>query len=101
MESDRTKKARERLVESLKSASPETRKALKDALEETRNHFKNPEVIQELTTNMNKIKIAFDSGKVKEIMEQFKEKHGLTDNTKLTDDMKRKLAKELANGIFE
>ncbi len=98
MESERTKEARERLIESLKSASPETRKALKEALEETRKHFKKPEVIQELASNMNKIKTAFDCGKVKEITEQFKEKHGLSGNTKLTEEMRRKLADELVNG---
>jgi iron uptake system EfeUOB component EfeO/EfeM len=96
----KTKAARERLIQSLKSVSPETRKAFKDALEETRKHFEKPEVIQELTSNMSKIKTAFESGQVKEIMEQFKEKHGLSGNTKLTDEMKRKLAEELANGII-
>lgn len=100
MESERTKQAREELVQSLKTASPETRKAFKEALEETRKHFQKPEVIQELTSNLNKIKTAFDSGKVKEITEQFKEKHGLSSDTRLTDDMKRKLAEELANGII-
>ena len=100
MESERTKEAREKLVQSLKSASPETRKALKEALEETRKHFQKPEVIQELSSNLNKIKTAFDSGKVKKITEQFKVKHGLSGSTKLTDDMKRKLVEELVNGII-
>lgn len=100
MESERTIAAREKLIQSLKSASPETRKALKEALEETRKHFEKPEVIQELSSNINKIKTAFDSGKVKEITEQFKEKHGLSGDTKLTDDMRRELAQELADGIL-
>lgn len=100
MESERTRLARERLQESLKAASPETRKALKGALEETRKHFQKPEVIQELTSNLNNIKTAFDSGKVKEITERFKAKYGLSGDIKLTDEMKRKLAEELADGIF-
>jgi hypothetical protein len=47
-----------------------------------------------------KMKGAFDSGKIKEITERFKEKYGLSGDTKLTDEMRRKLAEELADGIL-
>jgi hypothetical protein len=100
MESERTRLAREKLTASLKAASPETRKALKEALEETRQHFQKPEVIQELVSTIGKMKDAFDSGKIKEITERFKEKYGLSGDTKLTDEMRRKLAEELADGIL-
>ena len=100
IESERTRLAREKLQESLKSASPETRKALKEALEETSKHFQKPEVIQELTTNVNKIKNAFNNGKAKEIAETFRQSHGLSSDTKLTDEMRQKLADELANRIL-
>lgn len=100
IESERTRQARERLIESLKTASPETRKAFKEALAETRKHFEKPEVIQEMTSTIDKMKDALESGKFKEIAEQFKEKHGLSNNAKLTEDMRRKLADELADGIL-
>lgn len=100
MESERTEQAREKLAQSLKTASPETRKAFKEALEETRKHFQKPEVIQGLAANANKIKIAFEDGKVKQITEQFRDKYGLSGDTKLTKELRHKLAEELADGIF-
>lgn len=100
MESERTKQARERLIESLKAASPETRKAFKEALEETRQHFQKPEVIHGMAYTIGKMKDAFESGKVKAIAERFKREHGLSGDTKLTDEMRRKLAEELTDGIL-
>lgn len=96
----RLEQAREKLKQSLSTASPETRKALKEALENTKKHFEKPEVIQGLANTIGKMKNAFDSGKIKEITEKFKEKYGLSGDTKLTDDMKRKFAEELADEIL-
>lgn len=91
--------AEERLKQTL-NANPELKKAFKEALEETRKHFEKPEVIQGLANTINKTKEAFENGKVKEITEQFKEKYGISVDTKLTDEMKHRLAEELANGIL-
>jgi molecular chaperone GrpE (heat shock protein) len=96
---DRAEQARQRLKATL-DADPVLKKAFREALEQTRQHFQKPEVIQGMASTIVKMKDAFESGKVKEIAEKFKEKHGLSGDTKLTDEMKHKLAEELADGIL-
>lgn len=97
--SEKAEQARQRLKASL-DANPELKKAFKEALEETRKHFEKPEVIQEMVSTICKTKEAFESGKFKEITERFKEKYGFSGDSKLTDEMRRKLAEELADGIL-
>jgi len=93
--SERTEQARQRLKATL-DADP----ALKKTFKETRKHFEKPGVIRGMANTIGKMKDAFESGKVKEAAEKFKEKHGLSGDTKLTDDMRRKLAEELVDGIL-
>jgi ferritin-like metal-binding protein YciE len=97
--SEDLEKARQRLKQSL-DANPELKKAFKEALVETRKHFENPEVISGMAKTLNLVKEGFQSGKVKEIAQDFKIRHGISGNEKLTDDMKKKLADEIANGIL-
>jgi len=91
--------ARQRLKATL-DADPSLKKAFKEALVETRKHFQKPEVIQGMANTIGKMKDAFESGKVKEITEKFKEKNGISVDMRLTDELKHKLAVELANGIL-
>lgn len=97
--SERTEQARQKLKQAL-DANPEIKQAFKEALDETRLYFARPEVIQEMSATISQVKAAFDTGKFKEIVDQFKERNGLSGDTKLTGDIRKKLAEELANGIF-
>ncbi len=95
----RLEQAKQRIKQTLKS-NPELKQAFKEALDNTYKHFQKPEVIAEITTNINKIKNAFESGKFKEVVQAFKEENKLTDNAKLTDELRKELANKLATEIL-
>ena len=97
--SEKAEQARQRLKATL-DTNPDLKKAFKEAMEETKAHFQRPEVIQGMANTIGKMKNAFENGKIREITERFKQEHGLSSDTKLTDEMRRKLAEELADGIL-
>lgn len=97
--SEKTEQARQRLKETL-DANPDLKKAFKEALEETKQHFQKPEVISEMASMISKTKDAFESGKFKAAVEEFRVKNGLAKHAKLTDEMRRKLSEYLTDTIL-
>jgi ferric iron reductase protein FhuF len=97
--SEKTEQDRQRLKETL-DANPDLKKAFKEALEKTKEHFQKPEVISEMASMINKTKEAFESGKFKVIVQEYRDKNGLPADAKLTDEMRRNLAELLTDAIL-
>ena len=74
--SDKTKEARNRLMETLKNASPEVRQAFRESVEETREYFKREDVIKDITDTVNSVREVMLSGKIGEIAREHERLNG-------------------------